>query len=404
MGPSSRVVSVLVTISVFFLCSISFAQYEAIKGIEFRDGRTIYGKVLKMNIDRVIVQDKDGKISTYNFEDVQSFIKDEEVDQYKTPPVKKASVEQDKKTTTIKSPIVEEKKAVPIISEKKWSAELQFKRYFGSHTSYEFGMPEPADWAPLSRLEFPMNTWWAGGEVRRSFSRFSVGAEVLTAIPMDSDGSFKDTDWTNSEQTNVMTDYGESQCRMEPSYMVRGDVDLKIADWIGLPTWIDLRPVVGVRWQRLEFMAHNAVQSYPPPSYHLEGDVIRFEQIYWQYFIGIKTDYDLGRHIKVPRLKLLGQLDWAYVVGDNSDHHLLREGNRWTYEKTRGDAWHASLGLKAGLTKNINAGLEFEYLRIRSTGTHRWVNDVYGIDKSWDNGVKVWSDQMSLMINLEYLF
>ena len=85
--------------------------------------------------------------------------------------------------------VIDEKSTV---SEKKWSAELQLKRYFRSHTSYEFGNPFPPFQAPLSRLEFPMNTWWAGGEVRRSFSRFSVGTEVLAAIPMESDSLMKD--------------------------------------------------------------------------------------------------------------------------------------------------------------------------------------------------------------------
>lgn len=409
MRHSKRVAFVLVTILVLFLCSTSFAQYTAIKGIELRDGRTIYGKVLKMNVDRVIVQDKNGKISTYNFEDVQSLIKGEEVDQSQNQPAKKEPVEQNEKVTTIKSPIVEAKETVSIIQEKPWSVEMKVKRYFGSHTSYEFGMPpSPPSWAPASRLEFPMNTWWAGGELRRSFSRFSLGAEMLAAIPMDSDLSFKDSDWTDSANTNVKTIYSEAQCRVEPSYMVRGDVDLKIADWVGLPVWFDLRPMVGARWQRLELEVHNAVQimAFPPYYYYAPGNVIRFRQTYWQYFIGIKTAYDLGKHIRVPGLKLLGQFDWAYVDGDNSDDHLLRGngGNRMTYEKTRGDAWHASLGFKAGLTENINAGVEFEYLRIRTEGSHQWVHDVRGINESWDNGVKVWSDQMSLMMSLEYMF
>jgi hypothetical protein len=297
----------------------------------------------------------------------------------------------------------------PLAPENPWSAELHVKRYFSSHTSYEFGNPYPPNQAPLSRLEFPMNTWWAGGELRRRFSRFSVGVEVLGSIPMESDLVFKDSDWSTDARPNVKDVYSEAQCRVEPSYMVRGDVDLKIADWVGLPVWFDLRPVAGVRWQDLNFLAHNGVQVYPapwdntPPD-HYPGDAIRFEQTYWQYFLGIRTAYDLGRHIRVPRLKVLGQLDWAYVQGDNKDHHLLRRGNRWTYEQTSGNAWHASLGVKAGLTKNINAGLEVEYLRIQTTGTHRWVHDVENVDESWVNGVKVWSEQMSLMMKLEYLF
>ncbi len=300
----------------------------------------------------------------------------------------------------------DEKSPVP---EKPWSAELHVKRYFSSHTSYEFGNPYPPNQAPLSRLEFPMNTWWAGGELRRRFSRFSVGVEVLGSIPMESDLAFKDSDWDDDARPSVKTIYSESQCRVEPSYMVRGDVDLKIADWVGLPAWFDLRPVAGVRWQNLNFLIHNGVQVYPAPGDNtpplpLPGDGIRFEQTYWQYFLGIRTAYDLERHIPVPRLKLLGQLDWAYVQGDNKDHHLLRAGNRWTYENTSGNAWHASLGIKAGLTKNINAGVEAEYFLIQTRGSHRLANDVYDVDMSLDNGVKVWSEQMSLMMKLEYLF
>jgi hypothetical protein len=293
--------------------------------------------------------------------------------------------------------------------DKPWSAELHVKRYFGSHTSYEFGNPFPPYQVPLSRLEFPLNTWWAGGEFRRSFPRISVGVEVLRNVSRESDGSFRDSDWDDEARPNVKTIYSESQCRMEPSYMVRGDVDLKVADWLGLPVWFDLRPVVGVRWQRFELVSHDGVQTYPAPGDNtpptpLPGDGIRFEQTYWHYFLGIRTAYDLGRHIHASRLKFLSQLDWAYVDGDNRDHHLLREGNRMTYEKTSGHAWHASLGLKAGLTQNINAGVEAEYLLIRTRGSHRLVNDRFNIDMSFDHGVKVWSEQMSLMVSLEYLF
>lgn len=300
----------------------------------------------------------------------------------------------------------DEKSSAP---EKTWSAELHVKRYFGSHTSYEFGNPFPPNQTPLSRLEFPLNTWWAGGEFRRSFSRISAGIEVMRSISGESDGSFKDSDWDDDAKPGVLTVYSESQCRMEPSYMVRGDVDLKVADWLGMPVWLDLRPVAGLRWQRFNLVAHNGLQTYPAPGdttppYPLPGDAISFEQNYWHYFLGIRAAYDLEKHLKIPRSKLFGQLDWAYVDGDNGDHHLLREGNRWTYEKTRGDAWHASLGVKAGLTKSINAGLEAEYLLIRTTGTHRWVNDAFGWDESSDYGVKVWSEQMSLMMSLEYLF
>jgi len=300
----------------------------------------------------------------------------------------------------------DEKAADP---EKAWSAEVLVKRSIYSHTSYEFGNPDPPYQAPLSRLEFPMNTWWAGGEIKRRFPRFSVGLEVLGSISGESDGSFKDSDWDEPSRPSVKTIYSEAKCRVEPSYMVRADADLKVSDWLGLPAWFDLRPVVGFRWQNLHFLAHDGIQEYPAPGSTrppdvLSGDAIRFEQTYWQYFLGMRTALDLGKHLGMPEMRLLGQIDGAYVEGSNADRHLLRGGNRWTYEKTKGYGWHALLGVKAGLTKNLQAGLEAEYLWLRTTGTHRWFHDIIGADLSWDNGVTVWSEQILVTANLEYRF
>lgn len=290
--------------------------------------------------------------------------------------------------------------------EKSWSVDLRVKRYFASHTSYEFGNPYSPYQAPLSRLEFPMNTLWGGVEVRRNIRRFSVGIEAMKNLSGESDGVFKDSDWDDDSHPNVRTVYSESNCRMENSYSFRTDVDMKVSDWLRLPVTFDIRPVVGFRWQRLAFMAHDGVQQYNDTSTvdPLPGNVIQFDQTYWQYFIGVKAGYDLGKLLNMQCLKLQCQLDWAYIEGSNQDHHLLRAGNRFTYERTTGDAWHASLGLKMGLTANINAGVELDYLKIQTTGTHRWVESIGPVDESWSNGVKVWSEQVSFMLNLEYRF
>ncbi len=294
------------------------------------------------------------------------------------------------------------------VPEKPWSVDLRTKYYFKSHTSYEFGNPFPPRQAPLSRLEFPMNSWWAGAEARRSIGRFSVGIEALRNVSSEANGVFKDSDWTNNANPNVRTIYSESDCRLDPSYSFRADLDMKVSDWLRLPARFDLRPVVGFRWQRLAFVTHDGTQySSENNTYRVDalpGDGIRFDQTYWQSFLGVKAEYDLGKPLNLSRLKVRCQVDWAYVEGKNQDHHLLRAGNRFTYENTTGDALHASIGVKMGLTKNINMGVEFDYLRIQTTGTHRWVESVSPTDMSWNNGVKVWSEQMNLMLNVEYVF
>jgi outer membrane protease len=279
--------------------------------------------------------------------------------------------------------------------------------FFNSHTSYEFGNPFPPYQEPLSRLEFPLDTWWGGIEMRLNYPRFSMGGEVLTNTLGDVQGRMADSDWDDNAAPSLKTIYSESNNRMEPSYMVRADIDLEVSDWLGLPQWFSLRPVAGFRYQNFHMITQDGTQYTPfdgnPPA-ALPGNGIRFKQTYWQYFTGLRSNIDIGQFMNISSLKLLLQLDWAYVEGSNEDHHLLRAGRRFTYENTYGYAWHASAGLKKGLTKNLILGLELDYLRISTTGSHRLVNDPFGIDFGFSNGVNVWSDQSNVSLSLEYRF
>jgi hypothetical protein len=294
-------------------------------------------------------------------------------------------------------------------AEQPWSVEAIIKHHFNSHTSYEFGNPLPPKQVPLSRLEFPLNTLWAGVEVRRRFPRFSVGVEVLTNLSRNAGGAMKDSDWDDNTSPTLLTIYSESKCRMERSFDIRADIDLKLSDWMELPHWFDLRPVIGIRWQQFYLVTHDGTQYERAgaawTSTDLPGDGIRFDQTYWHYFAGIRMTYDFGKHMREPARMLFSiQLDHAYVDGSNTDRHLLRAGNRITYENTAGNAWHGLLGLKTGLSKNINADLKLDYLWIRTTGTHRLVNDPFRIDFTFNNGVTVWSQQISISLGIEYMF
>jgi len=300
---------------------------------------------------------------------------------------------------------VEKETAVPLTEH--LSLALKTKRLFDSHTSYEFGNPFPPYQAPLSRLEFPLDSWWAGAEIRASFPRFSIGVEALRNISEKIDGKMRDSDWDDDMNPDVRTIYSESKCRMDPSYMVRADMDLEISDVLGLPQWLSLRPLAGFRWQDFHTVTHDGIQydisaqNAPTP---LPGDGIRFSQTYWHYFFGLRSNIDVGQLVHVSGLNLILQADWAYVEGHNEDHHLLRAGNRFSFEDTDGEAWHASVELKKSLYKALFLNIAADYLRINTTGSHRLVNDTFGIDLSWQRGVKVWSEQASVSLSLEYRF
>jgi len=305
----------------------------------------------------------------------------------------------------INSAVLAAEKDEPVQLTKYLSLGAKVKRLFNSHTTFEFGNPFSPFQSPLSRLEFPLNSWWGGAELRFSTPRFSIGGEVLSNALGDSDGRMRDTDWDDDAKPALESIYSESRCRMEPSYMVRVDADMEISDWLGLPSWFGLRPVVGFRYQNFHMVAHDGAQytwDGSSPTYALPGNTLRFKQTYWQYFGGLRSNIDAGQYAGISDLKLLMQFDWAYVEGSNEDNHLLRGGNRFTYENTFGYAWHTSIGMKKGLSKNLFLGFEAEYLQISTTGSHRLVNEPMGIDFGFSHGVRVWSEQTSISLTLEY--
>ncbi|PKN38493.1 MAG: hypothetical protein CVU62_06570 [Deltaproteobacteria bacterium HGW-Deltaproteobacteria-2] len=66
--------SLVITVFILFYYTLSFAQNEEIKATQFKDGSTIYGKVIKMSVDEIKIQTKDGKIISRKFDDVENFI------------------------------------------------------------------------------------------------------------------------------------------------------------------------------------------------------------------------------------------------------------------------------------------------------------------------------------------
>lgn len=301
---------------------------------------------------------------------------------------------------------VEEKDRTILLGE-HLSLGLKTEYLFKSHTSYEFGNPFPPYHAPLSRLEFPLDSWWGGAELRVVFPRFSIGAEALTNLSREAAGNMKDSDWDDDAQPHVKTIYSESRCRMQPSYMVKTDMDLRISDWLGLPAWLDLRPVAGFRWQNFNLVTHDGFQHYLMeewPPYPLPGDGIAFEQTYWHYFLGMRAGIDFGKRLMLKSLATLLQFDWAYVEGHNEDQHLLRAGSRYTYENTYGQAWHGSIGLKAGVAERLYLDLAADFLAVSTSGSHRLVNAPFDMDMTFSHGVRVWSAQNSLSLKLQYVF
>jgi hypothetical protein len=226
----------------------------------------------------------------------------------------------------------------------------------------------------------------------------------------------KDSDWENTQKPQVTTTYSEGHCRMKPSLTLDGNLDYSLASHLGLPQGLDLRPVIGLRYQRYVFVTYDGLQSSLAPGTdtwvsdgYMAGEYIWFRQEFVQTYLGLRA----SAQFTPPRLVSQGrqaevslQGDWAFVYGANRDHHLLR-GDRITLEHTTGDAWHAALGLRVPVGQWGTLALSGDYLRIRTSGQHDWfpsAEDGGGAPESWDYGVDVWSDQCSLSLSLEIPF
>ncbi len=277
-----------------------------------------------------------------------------------------------------------------------WTFDYRFRSLTNSHTSYEFGTPElpPDGWAPLSRLNFNIDSLWHGVQIGLKRPRWGLHVEYLLPLQRSVQGSLDDYDW--DPPGAGFTDLGIARQRWTDGHMLDAGAEFLLLDrpW-GLP--LEIWPLAGFRWQRFHLMCYDLVQYkeggvWPVDPFRDAGNVLAFNQQYYAGYFGgqLRTSLALGR---LPALRLTLQGDWACTEGYNVDHHLIREGDRYTIEKTYGGAWHAGLTAEMPLRTRLSLGCQIDYLAISTTGSHRLLNAPFDVDQSWTHGVRAWSDQ-----------
>lgn len=303
---------------------------------------------------------------------------------------------------------------------KNWVFDFGLQRFLMSHTSYKIGNDSPPFQQPLSQLEFPLNTWWLDFRLRRTCPRWSIGGRAGLSVERNTDGRMKDTDWENPQHTDMITTYSEGACRAEQNFLFRGDVDVNISDWLRLPSWVEIRPLFAVEYQRLNLMEHDSVQwsvgHYSSneglaaldgaPSISLPDNGIHLQEDYYLYQIGIRGSCDLLRPNKFLKLKAHGEADWGPDLGYYEDRHTTSPGERVAPGKSWGNSLYFETGLELVFANSFTAGIAMDYLQIRNySGATRETNAPLHQDSSyWTNGCKVWSDQTSLTAHVSYAF
>ena len=281
--------------------------------------------------------------------------------------------------------------------EEFWAIDFRCRGFIGSSTSFEFGTPPDysEQWAPLSRLDFSLNSCWYGLYLGIERPTWAFHLEWMMA-GNNIDGIMSDFDWSPPNPDGSFTDLGFTREEFTEGQMLDVGVQYQLADRpFGMP--FELWPLIGFRWQRFNITNFDLAQVkydnewLDPPDIYF-GDVITFNQQYYTGYAGAQLRGKLEPRFFWPVLWTL-QGDWGYTEAYNVDHHLLREGDMYAMHRTHGDCWHTAITLEALVTQRIGLGFQADYLDISTTGSHRWLNEPYGIDETWDNGVKVWSTQ-----------
>ena len=280
-----------------------------------------------------------------------------------------------------------------------WTIDYRFRTLAASDTAYEFGTPDPppTGYAPLSQLNFPINSCWHGLRVGYQEPTWDAHFEWMT--PQQGIlGQFSDYDWEVAG--NPYTDLGFAKERWVDGQMIDFGMEFLWTDRaFNLP--IEIWPTAGFRWQRFNLMCYDAVQvkydnvSLDPPDLY-PGDILTFDQQYYMGYLGGQF------RTRLRTVRLTFQADWGYTWANNIDHHLLREGNRYTMDNTQGNSWHIAFTAEVPLSPIVSGGFQVDHMQIRTTGTHHLLNLPSGEDSTWDNGVSVSSNQTSIMAFLRF--
>jgi hypothetical protein len=276
--------------------------------------------------------------------------------------------------------------------------DYRYRSLNNSRTSYEYGTLDlpPEGWAPLSRLVFSLDSAWHGLRLGLDRPEWEVHAEWLMPVRDAVDGALLDYDWLPPNSDASYTDLGTMRERWISGQMLGFGLDVRLLETLfGQP--IEFWPMGGFRWQRFHLLTYDLVQVTEnnvlmADPYAYAGDVIDFTQDYNSPYIGFELRTLLSFWSLLPTRLTLG-FDGGYVVAQNTDHHLLREGDRYTFDETSGSAIHIGFTAEVPLGSHLSLGLELDHLEMHTSGTHRLLNAPLGIDETSDHGVHVWSDQ-----------
>jgi hypothetical protein len=272
---------------------------------------------------------------------------------------------------------------------------MGIKKYVNSFTSYQFPNPFFPPQDPLSRLEFPIDQWFMGIESEHSARSWSLRCQGWANVSREGSLRMQDSDWDDENNPSQKTIFSESKCRLNRGLLF----DIGLSTATPLEKLINVRPVFGYRYEYFWFTTHDGSQAVlGTEASDLPGDGIDFRQTFYHYYVGGTLNAAVRRLDTAgsrAEINVACQVDYAVITARNEDLHLLRTGDRITTERTAGHCWHACLRVLFAGNETIRGGVEADFKRLLTDGSHQLSNSIFNIDFSF-TGSKVWSDQATV--------
>ena len=375
--------AIIVTFILSFY-SLSFAQYEGIKGAQFTDGSIIYGRVIQLDVNDIRIETKDGKIISRKFDDVDNFIKDTGDDARQK--VKQPAENQLKKEI--------------------FNIAIGTERMSGN-TAYQIGFPATAPdgtkmdgYFPFSKLDWPLDVWLA-----RIDAGLNIGDSwringVLKKNISDPRDKMKDSDWITISNPSRLDIYSESDISKFSAWIF--DIDLEW-NFLKRQSW-SLYAGLGYQYQKFDYDA-KLIHQYSPsglPGFDVYGDGrvgITYDITYSMPYLKIGSDFQINN-----KFALAGSFAWSPIVkAKDEDNHLLREkGGKICTGDMDGNAYMIDLSAKYNFTLSWFLKGGFQYTRIEVDGEQSQVygnGELIGTVKEESE-----SNQYSLNLTVGYAF
>lgn len=374
---------------ILFFHTFAFAQMENIKGVQFKDGSIIYGRVIEMNINAIRIETKDGEIISRKFDDVESIIKEATAGQsIQHEPGSKVGWEVNGGRLYL-------------------DVGLQ-SAYLKGDTTYKTDFPYGA-----SELEFPLNTFLLGPEMGLSYKntqnqeKIRLNVKLLTNID-DGSGKVKDSDWIENDANFLgipgynnpgLDIYSKSDIKLRANV---ADINLIYNLWF--IEQLSIGPMLGYKYQNFKYDVSDVNQVgyglyYYTDTGSVSGNVADYEVTYHIPYFGFSSDILLGEKFQA-NIKL-GYSPW--VSASDRDDHILR------YKLSEGDtdgyARFINLNANWNFLSNWFLGVGYEYMKIHTTGDQHqffYAGPLLGITYGVDD--KITSEQWLFSAMVTYRF